>query len=106
MTLKMPKSLDYKKFKIERLKDPEYARGYLQMALQEYYKDKDSKSFLTALKDITLAKQGMSKLSEGTGKNRQSLYKALSAKGNPTLDTLNEVLVYLGYRFEIVSAEE
>lgn len=98
----MHNAVDYRKFKIERLKDSEYAKGYLQTALEEYYKDKDSKSFLTALKDIALAKQGMSKLAEGTGKNRQSLYKALSIKGNPTLETLNEVLVNLGYRFEIV----
>lgn len=35
--------------------------------------------------------------------NRQNLYKALSSKGNPTLDTLDAILYALGFRLSIES---
>ena len=43
---------------LEDLKDPAYALAYLSIALQEYEKDKDSRAFLTALKDVAEAKGG------------------------------------------------
>ena len=36
--------------------------------------------------------RGMSNLAESTGLNRQALYSALSADGNPTLNTVLKVL--------------
>jgi probable addiction module antidote protein len=40
--------------------------------------------------------RGMSQLAEETGLNRQTLYKALSPSGNPSLDTLMKVTAALG----------
>jgi probable addiction module antidote protein len=42
--------------------------------------------------------RGMSGLAAVTGMKRQQLYRALSADGNPTLDTLTRVMTALGYR--------
>ena len=48
--------------------------------------------------------RGMSNLAESTGLNRQALYSALSADGNPTLETLAGVTKALGYRLMIAPA--
>ena len=98
----MSNSVAYGELKQQRLKDPEYAEGYLEAALGMYYEDRDNKAFLSALRDIAIAQQGMSTLAKNIGKNRQSLYKALSPAGNPTFETLSEVLSSLGYKFDIV----
>ena len=41
---------------------------------------------------IVARRRGMSRLAESTGLNRQALYSALSADGNPTLNTVLKVL--------------
>lgn len=47
--------------------------------------------------------EGMTKLAAKTGVNRQALYTALSANGNPTLDTLLKVMAALGLRLKCES---
>ena len=42
--------------------------------------------------------RGMSALSAEIGVKRQQLYRALSKNGNPTLETLTQVLSALGFR--------
>ena len=44
--------------------------------------------------------EGMSKIAEKTGVNRQALYMALSENGNPTLETLLKVMGALGIRLK------
>ena len=44
--------------------------------------------------------EGMTKLANATGINRQALYTALSENGNPTLETLLKVLAALGIRLK------
>jgi len=45
--------------------------------------------------------QGMTALAGETGMSRQQLYRALSADGNPTLETLTRVVTALGYRLAV-----
>ena len=45
--------------------------------------------------------KGMSEIAEATGLSRESLYRALSANGNPTLSTTLEVLKALGLRLTV-----
>jgi len=45
--------------------------------------------------------RGMSALAGETGMSRQQLYRALSADGNPTLETLTRVVTALGYRLAV-----
>jgi len=97
----MAQTIDYKNFKLNRLKDPEYAKGYLNAALSEYFQDKNNKAFLIALKDIVTAQQNMTKLAKNSSKSRQSLYKSLSQHGNPTFHTLTEVMTSLGYKLSV-----
>jgi probable addiction module antidote protein len=86
---------------IESLKDIQKAEAYLKVALEGYEEDKDPEPFLLALKNVAEAQGGISKLAIKTDLNRQNLYRALSSKGNPTLDTLDAILHGLGFRLSI-----
>ena len=79
-------------------KHPRLADGYLEFSLEEYKKDGDERILLSALKHVALSRGGVADLSIKTGLSRESLYKTLSTKGNPTLKTLNIILKVLGYR--------
>ena len=91
----------FKEILMDDLKDPIFAKEYLSVALEEYEKDKDSEAFLLALRDVAEAKGGLSKLAQKSHLNRQNLYKALSKKGNPKLDTVETILHGLGFRLSI-----
>lgn len=88
---------NYKDDLNKRLRDPEYAAEYLAQVLAE----KDNAAFLIALKDVVEAGGGMGKLANRVGLKRPSLYKILSKNGNPTLETLQEILKPLGLRISV-----
>jgi probable addiction module antidote protein len=88
---------NYNEHLLKRLEDPRYAAEYLAQVLAE----KDSAAFLIALKDVVEAGGGMGSLAARVGLKRPSLYKILSKKGNPTLETLQEILKPLGLRVSI-----
>ena len=78
----------------EHLETEEDMAAYLEAALE----DGDSALVAAALGDIARAK-GMSQIARETGLGRESLYKALSAEGNPEFATVLKVLRSLGLRF-------
>ena len=77
----------------EHLKSDEDMAAYLEAALHEG----DASLFAAALGDVARAK-GMSEVAEATGLGRESLYKALSAEGNPEFATVLKVLKSLGLK--------
>ena len=85
----------------EKLKDPEYARGFLEASLQEYIEHGDREVFLGSIKYVTEVQGGVKHLSEKIGLSRSALYKVFSEKGNPTFDTLNSILTGLGFTLKI-----
>ncbi len=70
------------------LRTPEEMAAYLDAAIEE--SNGDASLIAMALGDIARAK-GMAELSRETGLGRESLYKALSANGNPHLGTVLKV---------------
>jgi probable addiction module antidote protein len=50
--------------------------------------------------------KGMGEVAGATGLSRESLYKALSATGNPTLSTVMGVLKALGFRLTVAEHEQ
>lgn len=50
--------------------------------------------------------RGMSELARETGLTRQSLYKALSEDGNPTLDTVLKVANHFGLKLSVQRADK
>jgi probable addiction module antidote protein len=99
----MSKYRKFKEYHIEQLRDPEDARIYLSVALEEYEEDGDIEAFLLALKDVAEARGGLSKLS---GLTYQSFYKALLEKGNTQLNTLGAILHGIGFKFSIEPLED
>lgn len=75
----------------EYLKTDDDMAAYLDAALQ----DGDPALVAAALGDIARAK-GMAQLARDTGLARESLYKALSAEGNPEFATVLKVIRALG----------
>lgn len=85
----------------DHLKSGRDVVAYLEAA----FEDGDSGVIAAALGDIARAK-GMSRLARQAGLGRESLYKALSAGGNPELGTVLRVLRALGVRLHAVLATE
>jgi probable addiction module antidote protein len=97
----MPKSIPFESHHQEFLSDPEQARIYLEVALEEYEKDANSEAFLLALRDVAAARGGLGKLAQRTKLNRGHIYRTLSNRGNPRLDTLVKILRTLGFKLSV-----
>jgi probable addiction module antidote protein len=75
----------------EYLDNPEVIASYLSEAMETG----DVEFIAEAIGDVTRAK-GMTSIANETGLNRESLYKALRAGGNPEFSTVLKVLDALG----------
>ncbi len=95
----MRKSRSYKELLEERLRDPQEAAAYLNAALE----DDDPGVFLIALRDVALANGGIMHLAKEAQLNRETLYRTLSKKGNPTLISLRSLLRTIGLEIVIHS---
>ncbi|MEY2839468.1 MAG: hypothetical protein RJB60_1767 [Pseudomonadota bacterium] len=91
-TTKTPASRPHDEAVAEMLKaDPAFADDYLSAALDEAGEPGGQAALLAALRHIAEA-QGMAAVAERAGIPRESLYRALSPRGNPTIKTLLAVL--------------
>ena len=79
----------------EHLGTPEEMAAYLNAALEE----DDMRLILAALGDIARARR-MAVVAQETGLGRESLYKSLSADGNPEFATVLKVMRALGLRLQ------
>ena len=98
----MATSRDYQGSLVKRLSDPIEAAAYLDAALE--YGDRPA--FLLAIRNVIDALGGMSKISRQTGLNRENLYRVLSEKGNPELNSLEKLLKALGLRLSVAVDHE
>ncbi len=81
----------------KRLKDTSFASEYLTECLD----DENPKVFLVALKHVIAVHGGMSRISQEAHLNRESLYKALSDRGNPSLRNVVSILSALGIKLSL-----
>lgn len=87
----MKRNANYKVDLPENLRsDPQYAAEYLTAA-----KADSTEAFLVALRDVAEAQKGIKRLAKQARVNRENLYRALSRRGNPRVDTLDSVLAVL-----------
>ena len=86
---------------VRRLRtDPEFAAEYLKAALEE---SDEPRVLLLALRHLARA-HGIAKVAKAAGIERESLYRALSEKGNPRLSTLVAVTRVVGLRLTVEAA--
>jgi len=83
------------------LTNPKRAEAYLNAALE----DEDPRVFLLALRDVAKARGGMTKLAAKSELNRENMYRILSKKGNPSLQSLGALLSSLGFRLAVESID-
>jgi probable addiction module antidote protein len=79
--------------------DPDMALDYLRTAFDELDKEGGESAFLMALRHVVEAQGGMAAVAERAKVSRESLYRALSPKGNPTLRTMTAVIKATGINF-------
>jgi probable addiction module antidote protein len=84
--------------------DRELAVEYLKAAMEALDDPKDRASGLIALRTIVEAYGGHGRVAAEAGISGESLYRALSPKGNPTLKTLIAVLKTVGMRLSVEPA--
>ena len=80
----------------ELREDGTLAAEYLNAAAEEA----DPRIYLAALRTVAEA-QGMAKVAKAAGVPRESLYRALSAGGNPRFSTLLAVLRAAGFKLSV-----
>lgn len=80
--------------------DPDFADQYLAAALDEADQPGGRAALLAALRHLAEA-QGMAAVAERAGIPRESLYRALSPKGNPTIKTLLAVVHAAGLKLGV-----
>jgi probable addiction module antidote protein len=95
----MAEKSSYQKDLIESLKDPHEAAAYLNAAIDE----KDRAIFLLALRNVAKAHGGMASIAAKANLNRESLYRMLSKKGNPEIESLYILLHAMGLKLAIES---
>jgi len=98
---KQPASRPHGAAVVELLKaDPDFANEYLAAALDEADEPGGQAALLAALRHVAEA-QGMAAVAERAGIPRESLYRALGPKGNPTVKTLLAVLSAAGLHLAV-----
>ncbi len=81
--------------------DRDLAVEYLKAAMESLDDPDDRAAGLLALRTIAEAYGGLGAVAAEAGISRESLYRTLSAKGNPTLKTLLAVLKAVGMKLSV-----
>jgi len=81
----------------KHLKDPKNALDYLNACLED-----DERVFLLALRHVAEAHGGLRKLAQKSRLNREHLFRMLSKRGNPRLETIRQLADVFGWRMAFV----
>jgi probable addiction module antidote protein len=96
-----PASRSHEQATIESLRrDRKFSAAYLDDVL----KDGDQHELMLALRRLSEAFGGVPTLARQTGLNATTLYRTLSADGNPELRTLRALLEAMGLRLSVSPA--
>ena len=86
----------------ELRENPDFAAEYLRAALEDA---EEPRVLLVALRRVAEAQGGVAKVAKAAGIERESLYRALSAHGNPRLSTLVAVTKAMGLKLTVVAGQ-
>jgi probable addiction module antidote protein len=88
---------------VRELRDnPAFAAEYLRAAVED---EDEPGVLLVALRRVAQARGGFAKVAKAAGIERESLYRALSARGNPRLSTLVAVTKAVGLKLTVEAAQ-
>jgi probable addiction module antidote protein len=87
-------SISHDEVMVKKLRtDRAFATEYLKAAIEDL---EEPQVLLVALRQIAEARGGIAKIAKAAGVERESLYRALSPRGNPRLSTLFAVTKAMG----------
>jgi probable addiction module antidote protein len=92
-----PRDVSYDESLGQALRDPAEAAAYIEATLEM----DDPAALLLALRQVAKA-HGMAEVARRADVGEKTLFKALSADGNPTLNTVHKVLHAVGLRLSVV----
>lgn len=85
----------------EQLKDPVYAKLWVESLLEEYSQTKDINTLLYDLKPLIESSYTICAFAQKIGVHRITLYKIFSRKMLPSLEILNKIFNGLGYNLSL-----
>lgn len=91
-----PRDVSFDEYMQGSLKDPQEAAAYIDAAMEL----NDQAALLVALRDVAKA-YGMADVARRADVGDKTLFKALSANGNPTIATVQKVLHAVGLRLSV-----
>lgn len=101
--MKRKASVSHEAAIVEELRrDPAFAAEYLKAALDD---TEEPNVLLVVLRQLAEAQGGMAKVAKAAGVERESLYRALSPRGNPRLSTLTAVLKAVGLKLSVEAVQ-
>ncbi len=83
-------------------KDQTFAAEYLKAAMED---TEEPQALLVALRHIAEARGGVAKIAQAAGIERESLYRALSPRGNPRFSTLVAVTKAMGLTLTVETSQ-
>jgi probable addiction module antidote protein len=99
--MKRKASISHDDAVVQRLrKEPKFAAECLEAALED---ENEPRVLLLALRHVGQA-HGIARVAKAAGIERESLYRALSVRGNPRLSTLVAVTKAIGLRLAVEAA--
>ena len=102
MSKKLKAAVSHHDLEVAELRaDRELAVEYLKAAMESLDNPDDRAAGLLALRTVAEAYGGLGAVAAAAGISRESLYRTLSAKGNPTLKTLLAVLKAVGMKLSV-----
>jgi probable addiction module antidote protein len=91
---------------VEELRaDHKLAVEYLKVSMESLNNPEERAGALLSLRAVAEAYGGLGAVAAQAGISRESLYRALSPKGNPTLKTLVAVLKTVGLRLSVTQEQ-
>lgn len=92
-----PRDSSFDDYLNDVLKDPAEAAAYIEAVMEL----DDPAALLVALRHVAKA-HGMAEVARRADMGDKTLFKALSAEGNPTLTTVHKVLHAVGLRLSVI----
>jgi len=93
----MTNSVKHDEWLFKELQNANFAAEYLNAASE----DNDPQTYLTALRKVVEARGGIATVADKTALSKETLYRTLSARGNPTIKTLTAVLNAVGLKMAV-----
>jgi probable addiction module antidote protein len=92
-------SISHDEVMVKKLRErPRFAAEYLKAAMEEA---DNPEVLLIALRQVAEARGGLTKVAKAAGIERESLYRALSPRGNPRYSTLIGVMKAMGLKLTV-----